>query len=116
MVVNNHSNVTGLLVHLVSGLLLRRLGYDLLISLTFTLYSLRLFGYSLVKESHHLFLCEMLKPFGNSLAMTLGSHYVSANTNGDDTATLEVGNFKSPYSRHPISILEMNDTISNRCL
>merc|ERR1719510_1783595 len=56
----------------------------------------RLFGFSLVTEPHHIFLCEILKPFGNSLAMVLAAHFLTANTSGDNIATLE-GLFGSGY-------------------
>ena len=75
---------------MVSGRFVKRLGYDLMITAIFLIYSVRLFGYSLVTEPHHIFLCEILKPFGNSLAMILAAHFLTANTDGDNIATLEV--------------------------
>ena len=75
---------------MVSGWLVRRLGYDLMITSVFIIYSVRLLGYSLVTEPQHIFLCEVLKPFGNNLAMILAAHFLTANTNGDNIATLEV--------------------------
>ena len=75
---------------MVSGLLVQRFGYDLLVTSIFIVYSIRLFGFSLVSEARHLFLCEILKPFGNNLAMVLAAHFLAANNNGDNIATLEV--------------------------
>ena len=80
---------------MVSGELVRRVGYDLLITVIFLIYSFRLAGYSLVVQSQHIYLCEMMKPLGHSLALTLGSHYLTVNTTGDDTATLQVTSRKS---------------------
>ena len=75
---------------MVSGGLAERLGYDLMITAIFVIYSVRLFGYSLVTEPRHIFLCEILKPFGSNLAMILAAHFLTANTTGDNIATLEV--------------------------
>ena len=75
---------------MVSGLLVQRFGYDLLVTSVFIIYSIRLFGFSLVSEPGHLFLCEILKPFGNNLAMVLAAHFLAANNTGDNIATLEV--------------------------
>ena len=75
---------------MVSGGLLKRLGYDLMVTSIFLIYSVRLFGFSLVTEPRHIFLCEILKPFGSNLAMILAAHFLTANTNGDNIATLEV--------------------------
>ena len=81
---------SGLLLQMVSGLLVQRFGYDLLVTSVFIIYSIRLFGFSLVSEPRHLFLCEILKPFGNNLAMVLAAHFLAANNTGDNIATLEV--------------------------
>ena len=75
---------------MVSGGLVKRVGYDMMITFIFVIYSVRLFGYSLITEPHHIFLCEILKPFGGNLAMILAAHFLTANTNGDNIATLEV--------------------------
>lgn len=79
---------------MVSGVLVARLGYDLLVTSVFIIYSVRLFGFSLVTEPRHVFLCEILKPFGNNLAMVLAAHFLTANSNGDNVATLEVSDIK----------------------
>ena len=79
----------------MSGELVRRLGYDVMVTIVFILYSVRLFFYSLVTESRHIILSEILKPFGNSLAMVLGAHYITANTNHQNILTLQVSNCTS---------------------
>ena len=94
----------GLAVQVVSGELVRRFGYDLLLTAVFLIYSVRLAGYSLADQSTHIFLCELLRPLGHSLALTLASHYLAANTSGDNAATLQVSftkDIKSINTNYP---------------
>ena len=75
-----------------STLLLYTIGYSRAVTLIFSMYSIRLLGYSKISEAYHwhCYLLEMMKPFCHNLALIAGSHFIRTNTMDTNIGTLEV--------------------------
>ena len=73
-----------------STLLLYTIGYSKAVTLIFSMYSIRLLGYSKISEAYHCYLLEMMKPFCHNLALIAGSHFIRTNTMDTNIGTLEV--------------------------
>ena len=85
----------GVPVSLYSGQLLSKVGYDRMVTAMFTVYSLKMLGLPQLSPQSPwgLFGLEMLKPFGNNLAMITATHFIMANTGQQNIASLEVSRF-----------------------
>ena len=63
-----------------------------MIILMFSVYAVRFLGHSsdLLAQPYWCFLLEMFKPLGNNLAMVTGTHFILANSDNTNIASLEV--------------------------
>merc|ERR1719270_267758 len=92
------STVTGVLLTIYSTNFLKTLRYDLVVILIFSAYAVRFLGhsYNLLPQPYWCFTLEMFKPLGNNLAMVTATHFILANSDNTNIASLE-GLFGSCY-------------------
>ena len=89
--VHNNYNVPGIPLTILSEVVMKKYGQDLVIIFTFFIYSMRLYGYSVSSNINQILGLEVLKPFGNPLSMMAALHFIRQHAQNHNMASLEVG-------------------------